>query len=61
MFAFGGCLIVGLYSDLAFHDTLGILGGFGLRVDIGWQNAVYLARIFGGELGLEGELDICAR
>ena len=50
MFAFRSCLIVRLPSDLTVYHTLGILGGFGLRVYVGWKNAMHLAREFCGKL-----------
>ena len=56
VFAFRSCLIVRLYNDLTTHDALCILGGFGLGVDIGWQDAVYLAREFCGKL--EGTMSL---
>lgn len=58
MFAFRSCLIVRLFRNLAVDDALGILGSFGLGVDIGWENAVHLAREFGGELGTSDELGV---
>lgn len=57
MFAFRSCLIVRPYSNLTVDDALGTLGGFGLGVYIGGEDAVYLARELGGELGASDEHD----
>lgn len=61
VFAFRSCLIVRLYGDLTVHETLGILGGFGLGVYIGWEDTVHLSREFGGKLGASDELDVRRR
>ena len=58
MFAFRSCLIVRLSRDLTVDDLGCILRGFGLGVYIGWENAVYFAREFGGELVASDELDV---
>ena len=58
MFAFRSRLIIRLYSDLAVHDTFSVLRGFGLGVYIGWEDTVYFAREFGGELDESDELDV---
>lgn len=61
VFAFRSCLIVRFDGDLTIHEALGILGGFGLGVYVGWEDAVHLSREFGGELGASDQLDVWRR
>lgn len=60
IFALRSCLIIRLYGDLTIHDTLSTLGSLGLGVNISGQNAVHLAREFGGELETNDELKLWA-
>ena len=61
VFAFRSCLIVRFDGDLTIHETLDILGGFGLGVYIGWEDTVHLSRELGGKLGASDQFDVWIR
>jgi hypothetical protein len=50
MFAFGGGLVIGFCSDLAFNDSFGGFGCFGLGVDVCWEDTMDFSWILGCEL-----------